>query len=84
MSVELHLPDLPEIPVTLGPLRRRAAPRLPTPWHVRLRDAISSYLPLLLMALLALFTWWLVKNTPRACRPGRPTAASPAPTRAAP
>jgi lipopolysaccharide export system protein LptC len=30
-----------------------------------LRDALSTYLPLLLMALLALGTWWLVKNTPR-------------------
>ena len=74
MPVELHLPDLPEIPVTLGPPRGGAAPRLPTPWHVRLRDALSSYLPLLLMALLALSTWWLVKNTPRAEAP--PEAAT--------
>jgi len=74
MSVELHLPDLPEIPVALGPLRGRDVPRLPTPWHVRLRDALSSYLPLLLMALLALSTWWLVKNTPRA--PDAPEAAT--------
>jgi lipopolysaccharide export system protein LptC len=28
------------------------------------RDALSAYLPLLLMALLAMATWWLVKNTP--------------------
>ncbi|HJW11366.1 MAG TPA: LPS export ABC transporter periplasmic protein LptC [Albitalea sp.] len=27
-------------------------------------EQVSSYLPLLLMALLALSTWWLVKNTP--------------------
>ena len=63
MAVELHLPDLPEVPLSLGPapaepLRRRQ------PWHLRLRDALSTYLPLLLMALLALGTWWLVKNTP--------------------
>ena len=32
------------------------------PW--RLRDAVSAYLPVLVMALLALSTWWLVKNTP--------------------
>jgi lipopolysaccharide export system protein LptC len=31
---------------------------------MRLRDVVSNYLPLLLMALLALGTWWLVKNTP--------------------
>ena len=69
MTVELHLPDLPEVPITLGPVRpsvqRRAAP-----WHLRLRDTLSSYLPLLLMALLALGTWWLVKNTPTG--PGAP------------
>ena len=33
-------------------------------WTARLFDAMSSYLPLLLMAVLALGTWWLVKNTP--------------------
>lgn len=43
----------------------RAAPRLAMPWHLRLRDALSSYLPLLLMTLLALATWWLVKNSPQ-------------------
>jgi len=65
MSVELHLPDLPEVPIGIGlgpvggtPARHRA------PWHLRLRDTLSAYLPLLLMALLAVFTWWLVKNTP--------------------
>src|SRR4051812_39921886 len=46
------------------------APALPTqwrsraPWHIRLFDTISAYLPLLLMAALAMGTWWLVKNTP--------------------
>jgi len=65
MAVELHLPDLPEVPISLGPLRS-SAPRVRAPWHLRLRDAISAYLPLLLMLLLALFTWWLVKNTPSA------------------
>lgn len=65
MSVELHLPDLPEVPITLGPARS-ATPRPRLPWHLRLRDVLSAYLPLLLMTLLALFTWWLVKNTPSA------------------
>lgn len=34
------------------------------PWHVRVYDALQTYLPLLLMGMLALGTWWLVKNTP--------------------
>ena len=36
--------------------------RAPLRWRVL--DAASGYLPLLLMAALALGTWWLVKNTP--------------------
>jgi lipopolysaccharide export system protein LptC len=64
VSVELHLPDLPEVPISLGPLRG-GKPRVRMPWHLRLRDAFSAYLPLLLMALLALASWWLVKNSPR-------------------
>ena len=60
MSVELHLPDL-DVPIVVGtPLQ----PRLP--WHARLRETLLSYLPLLLMVLLALGTWWLVKNAPTA------------------
>jgi lipopolysaccharide export system protein LptC len=74
MSVELHLPDLPEVPITLGPARG-GPPRNRAPWHLRLRDALSAYLPLLLMTLLALFTWWLVKNTPAA--PGITEDAAP-------
>lgn len=42
--------------------RGRSAPA--TPWHVRAVDLLSTWLPVLLMALLALGTWWLVKNTP--------------------
>jgi lipopolysaccharide export system protein LptC len=38
------------------------------PWHWRVVEFLSAYLPLLLMALLALGTWWLVKNTPVAER----------------
>lgn len=36
----------------------------PAPWYLRAIDTASTYLPLLLMALLALGSWWLVKNTP--------------------
>ncbi len=64
MSVELHLPDLPEVPIALGPARGGAAPRQRLRWHLRWRDRLAAYLPLLLMTLLALFTWWLVKNSP--------------------
>lgn len=78
MSVELHLPDLPEVPISLGPPAGAPA-RAPMPWHLRLRDALSSYLPLLLMALLALATWWLVKNSPRLAAPAieRPVSSEP-------
>ncbi len=48
-------------PAPAGP-RRSDTPQLP--WHLRLVEQASAYLPLLLMALLALGTWWLVKNTP--------------------
>ena len=78
MSVELNLPDLPEVPISLGPAdvgRRR--PRLP--WHLRLRESLSSYLPLLVMALLVLASWWLVKNSPRLAAPAedRPLSSEP-------
>jgi lipopolysaccharide export system protein LptC len=33
-------------------------------WSIRLRDLLSTYLPLLLMLLLAAMTWWLVRVTP--------------------
>lgn len=59
---ELHLPDLPEVQVSLGAV---APPRPPLALRHRLREWLGAYLPLLLMALLALSTWWLVKNTPR-------------------
>ena len=68
MSVELHLPDLPEVPLSLG-----AAPSVPgatqLSWFQRLRQALLNYLPLLLMALLALGSWWLVKSLPAPLKP---------------
>jgi lipopolysaccharide export system protein LptC len=65
MAIELHLPDLPDVPISLGPASAAPA-RAPLPWHLRARMAVSAYLPLLLMLLLALGTWWLVRNTPGA------------------
>jgi lipopolysaccharide export system protein LptC len=41
-------------------------------WPQRLRQAAASYLPLLLMLLLALSTFWLVKNAPRPEEPRGP------------
>lgn len=83
---ELHLPDLPEVSVQLGlatlagtepPAAGRPA-RPPLSWRYRLLQALSSYLPLMLMALLAAGTWWLVRNTPQA--PGARAAAPPSQT----
>ena len=75
---ELHLPDLPEVSVQLGlhepePAAGQPA-RVRQPWGHRILQGLSSYLPLLLMALLAAGTWWLVRNTPTA-----PGARAPAP-----
>ena len=78
MSVELHLPDLPEVPISLGP-PDAARPRVVMPWHLRVRDALSSYLPLLLMTLLALATWWLVNHSPRPIVPGEERKVSAEP-----
>jgi lipopolysaccharide export system protein LptC len=62
--------DLPEVvsltaPSALSPAAAPVAtPMAKQPWRWRVVEMVSSYLPLLLMALLALGTWWLVKNTP--------------------
>ncbi|MFT7722697.1 MAG: LPS export ABC transporter periplasmic protein LptC [Roseateles sp.] len=55
-----------------APPPRRAPPR-PLLWRVQ--SLLSNYLPLLLMALLAGGTWWLVKHTPLL---GEPGASAPA------
>lgn len=52
-----------------APVNQRYIP----PWHQRVLSTLSSYLPLLLMALVALATWWLVKNTP-ALQSAKPAA----------
>ena len=70
MAADLHIPDLPEVALSLGPAPAARRPAV-LPWPLRLRDALLSYLPLLLMLLLALATWWLVKKSPK------PPGASP-------
>lgn len=47
------------VPAAEPPVRRYVLP-----WHQRALSALSAYLPLMLMTLVALATWWLVKNTP--------------------
>jgi lipopolysaccharide export system protein LptC len=74
MSVELHLPDLPEVPVALGnEPGGPCGPRLA--WRARLVSLVGTALPLVLMMLLALGTWWLVKNSPQP--PGERVQAAP-------
>ena len=77
MKGELHLPDLPEVPVALSPLhpplddqQRRTRPGL----AVRVREGIVGYLPLMLMVGLALGTWLIAKNTPGLLAPTTPGA----------
>ena len=66
MSAELHLPDLPEVPVAIGAQPTAGERRLREAWDVRLRGLLGTYLPLLLMSALAVGTWWLAKQSPRA------------------
>lgn len=68
MNVELHLPDLPDVPVSVIP--PPVAPARPkVAFSERLRMLLGTYLPLLLMVALALGTWWLVKVAPRTDTP---------------
>ena len=61
--------------VILAPAPPPSVPRpAGLPWHLRLVDFVSAYLPVLLMLVLALGTWWLVKNTPL---PATEPAAAP-------
>jgi lipopolysaccharide export system protein LptC len=77
-GLELNLPDLPEVPIRLGqepdppPDQDSTARRPRANWRTALRDKLTAYLPLLLMVLLALGTWWLVKNSPQAPKEAAP------------
>lgn len=71
MNLSTTATDLPPLPELLLPashapslaeaLERRSVRRS---WRARSTAWLTAYAPLLLMALLALGTWWLVKNTP--------------------
>ena len=65
MSVELHLPDLPEVSLSVGTDAQRTERRRRLR-QGRWRDAFFNYLPLMVMLALALTSWWLVKRAPRA------------------
>jgi lipopolysaccharide export system protein LptC len=81
-GLELNLPDLPEVPIRLGqepdppPDREPSWRRARVNWRTWLRDKLAAYLPLLLMVLLALGTWWLVKNSPQAPKASSPRAVT--------
>ena len=62
--------DIDHLLQPLDPVPARPLPTRPRlPWHARLGQVLSAYLPVLLMAVLALGTWWLVRNTPHADAP---------------
>lgn len=67
----------PTLATQAAPARPPAPPRPSGP--ARLLALLMSYLPLLLMSLLALATWWLVRNAP-----GAEPAQGPAVVRQAP
>jgi lipopolysaccharide export system protein LptC len=67
MKGELHIPDLPEVPVALKPVigpPGGVERRVRAHWLHRVRDTLMGYLPLLLMIGLALGTWLVAKNSP--------------------
>lgn len=80
------------MPAEVSDTSRAPSPADPTPearvdrprvvaehWSIRLRDLLSTYLPLLLMLLLAGLTWWLVRiaPVPPAARTVEPSSQAP-------
>ena len=74
MAIDLDtlIQPLDPLPAS-GPQNPPPMQRQPLWW--RLGQLLSAYLPLVLMALLALATWWLVQNTPRPQEPGEAAPA---------
>jgi lipopolysaccharide export system protein LptC len=72
IDLDSLLQPLDPLPAS-GPQNPPRRPRQPLWWHVG--QFVSAYLPLILMILLALATWWLVRNTPRPEAP-RPAQAA--------
>jgi lipopolysaccharide export system protein LptC len=71
LDLDALIQPLDPLPAS-GPQNPPPRPRQPLWW--RLGQLVSAYLPLLLMALLALVTWWLEQNTPRIAQPGEKAA----------
>lgn len=71
MAIDLDtlIQPLDPLPAS-GPQNPPPRPRQPLWW--RIGRWISAYLPVVLMALVALATWWLVRNTPRPVEPAAP------------
>ncbi len=65
----------------LAVLARPAALNPPPqgPWHARWLERLQRYVPVLLMGLVAAFTWWLVKNSPVADDAAAPAEPLPTP-----
>ena len=57
-----------------SPVPSRSRPR---PGRLRLLDVVSAYLPLLMMAVLASGTWWLVRNAPSVDTPREAAPLAP-------
>jgi lipopolysaccharide export system protein LptC len=72
LDLESLLQPMDPLPAS-GPQNPPPRPRQPLSW--RIGQFVSAYLPLILMALLALATWWLVRNTPRPDEPREAVAA---------
>lgn len=79
MGAELSRPGTAVSDTLPTPIRRITQTWQKPPWHQRLLQRLSAYLPLLLMALLALATWWLVKHSPMPQAPPeeRPVSSDP-------
>ena len=82
-GIELNLPDLPEVPIRLGseevaPLPHRP-PRASRGVWDRVREGLTTYLPLLLMAVLAVLTGWLVKSSPKPVEDTAPSTSRAGP-----
>ncbi|MDC8785616.1 LPS export ABC transporter periplasmic protein LptC [Roseateles koreensis] len=58
----------------LVPPRPALTPRVVQPLAWRIQAVLTAYLPLILMALLAAGSWWLLKNTPRPDEPSEARA----------
>jgi lipopolysaccharide export system protein LptC len=73
MAIDLDtlIQPLDPLPAS-GP--QNTPPRVRQPLWWRLGQWVSAYLPLVLMGLLALATWWLVQNTPRLPEAGEKAA----------